>query len=401
MKGPTRLIKLDLKKKFEVSPAVAAITAILIIASSFYAGDALHNQVSLPGLGYNKADFSSLNDLYGLMQRNFDGKLSAQAALDGAKAGLIAAGGDPYTVYLTATQAKTLSDDLTGKLSGIGAEIGIKNNILTIIAPIDNTPAAKAGLRAGDLIAKINGEDTTNMSVDTAVSKIRGDKDTKVTLKLVRSGIPDPFDVTITRDNITVPSVKWSLKNGNVAYINVTQFGPDTADLVNQAATELKGQGATKVILDLRNDPGGYLDAGVSVASQFLPAGKTVVSERTNGKTTSTLSATSGGQLIGLPTVVLINAGSASASEIVAAALHDNGAAQLEGEKSFGKGSVQQIKDLSDGAQLKVTIAHWYTPGGINIGKEGIKPDIEVKLTTDDYNASRDPQLDRALDMLK
>jgi carboxyl-terminal processing protease len=347
------------------------------------------------------ADFSSLNDIYGLMQRNFDGSIDDTKAVDGAKAGLVAAGGDPYTTYLTSKEAKDLNDSLTGKLSGIGAEIGMKGGVITVIAPIDDTPAARAGIKAGDVIARINNEDTSNMSVDTAVSKIRGDKDTKVTLKLLRSGAEEPIDVTITRDQITVPSVKWSLKNNNVAYINVTRFGPDTADLVDKAATDLKNQGATKVILDLRNDPGGYLDAGVAVASQFLDPGKLVVEERTGGKSTSKLTAQDGGKLRGLPTVVLINGGSASASEIVAGALHDNKVAQLEGEKSFGKGSVQEIKNLPDGAQLKVTVAHWYTPGGVNINKEGIKPDVETKLTTDDYNTNRDPQLDKALDLLK
>jgi carboxyl-terminal processing protease len=389
-------------KKLEINPVVALGAVVVIAFGSFYAGDSIGGMISLPFLKpAHQADFSSLNSIYALMQRNFDGKISDQSALDGAKAGLVAAGGDPYTVFLNATSAKALSDELTGKLSGIGAEIGIKNNVLTVISPIEDTPASKAGLRAGDLIAKIDSDDTTNMTVDTAVSKIRGKADTKVTLKIVRAGVPAAFDVVITRANITVPSVKSSLKNGNVAYIDITQFGPDTADLVNKAATSLKAQGATKVILDLRNDPGGYLDAGVSIASQFLPAGKVVVSERTDGKTTNTLTAASGGLLIGLPTVVLINAGSASASEIVAGALHDNNVAQLEGEKSFGKGSVQEIKDLPDGAQLKVTVAHWYTPAGVNINKEGIKPDVTTDLTTDDFNNSRDPQLDKALDMLK
>ncbi|GAC1369811.1 MAG: S41 family peptidase [Candidatus Saccharimonadales bacterium] len=378
------------------------IGVLALMAGSFYAGDALSGTVSLPLLKpAHKVDFSSLNSIYALMQRNFDGQIDDQKALDGAKAGLVAAGGDPYTTYLDAKSAKDLANSLGGKLSGIGAEIGIKNNILTVVAPIADTPAAKAGIQAGDLIAKINNEDTSNMTVDVAVSKIRGAAGTNVTLKIVRTGKPDPFDVTITRADITVPSVTSSLKNGNVAYINVTRFGTDTAALLDKAASDLKAQGATRVILDLRNDPGGYLDAGVAVASQFLPEGKTVVSERTGGKTTSTLKAATGGKLIGLPTVVLINSGSASASEIVAGALHDNKAAQLEGEKSFGKGSVQEIKDLPDGAQLKVTIAHWYTPAGININKEGIKPDVEVKLSSDDYNTNRDPQLDKALEMLK
>ncbi len=388
-------------KKVELNPLVLGGAAILIAFAGFYAGDASGGVVPLPLLKpVRQADFSSLNSLYGLMQRNFDGTITDQKAVDGAKAGLVAAGGDPYTVYLTPAEAKDLSNDLTGKLSGIGAEIGIKSNLLTVIAPIADTPAAAAGLKTGDIIARINGEDTSGMSVDTAVSKIRGQAGTKVTLKIARSGA-DPFDVTITRADITVPSVKSSLKNGNVAYIDITRFGPDTADLVDQAATSLKAQGATKVILDLRNDGGGYLDAGVAVASQFLDEGKTVVSERTNGKTTSTLAASAGGKLHGLPTVVLINGGSASASEIVAGALHDNHAARLVGETSFGKGSVQEIKDLPGGAQLKVTVAHWYTPAGVNINKEGIKPDVETKLTTDDFNANRDPQLDKALELLK
>jgi carboxyl-terminal processing protease len=388
-------------KKIELNPLTLLGSAIVVIIVSFYAGNATTGLVQLPFVkAVNKADFSSLNALYGLMQRNFDGKIDNAKAVDGAKAGLVAAGGDPYTTYLTAAEAKKLEDDLTGKLSGIGAEIGIKSNVLTIIAPIDGAPAQKAGLRAGDFIAKINGEDSSGMSVDTAVSKIRGDADTKVTLNIVRPG-QDPFDVTITRAEITVPSVKWSLKNGNVAYIDVSRFGPDTADLVDKAARELKAQGATKVILDLRNDPGGYLNAGVSVASQFLNSGKVVVSERTGGKTFDTLKAADGGLLRGLPTIVLINGGSASASEIVAGALRDNHVARLVGEKSFGKGSVQEIKTLPDGAELKVTVAHWYTPDGVNINKAGIAPDVETKLTTEDFNSNRDPQLDKALELLK
>ena len=396
--------KLDDIKKILLKPWIIIPVLVVFMGGSFLAGDLAHghftNPLAAKVTASDQPDFSSLNDLYALMKSKFDGSITAQAALDGARKGLVAAGGDPYTVYMDATEAKSLADSLGGKLSGIGAEIGTKNGLITIIAPIKDTPASRAGLLAGDVIGKINGEDTTNMSVDTAVSKIRGDKGTKVTLHIGRVGA-DPFDVTITRDDIVVPSVNWSLKNSDVAYIEVTRFGDDTTTLIQQAATELKSQGAKKVILDLRNDGGGYLSAGQAVASQFMSAGKTVVSERTNGKTTNTLVAQSGGQLIGLPMVVLINGGSASASEIVAGALHDNKVAQLVGEKSFGKGSVQEIDNLNGGAQLKVTVAHWYTPNGININKEGITPDVEVKLTTDDYNANRDPQLDKALDLLK
>lgn len=384
-------------------PLRTTVSLSLVIAvAAFIAGDRLH--------GYNlnplskqpeRINASSLNDLYGLMQRNFDGKIDAQSALEGARKGLVAAGGDPYTVYMTAAEGKALSDDLSGKLSGIGAEIGIKNNVLTVVAPISGAPAEKAGIRPQDLIAKIDGEDTTGLTVDKAVSKIRGKAGTTVKLTVLHTGAPETTEITVTRADLTIPSVKWSLKDGNVAYIKVSTFGTDTTTLINQAATELKGQGATKAILDLRNDGGGYLDAGVAVASQFLTEGKTVVSERTNGKTVDTMNSQGTGQLAGLPLVVLINGGSASASEIVAGALHDNGAAKLVGEKSFGKGSVQEIKKLGNGDQLKVTVAHWYTPKGVNINKEGIKPDVEVKLTNEDYNASRDPQLDKALELLK
>lgn len=335
------------------------------------------------------------------MKQNFDGPFNATAALNGARAGLVAAGGDPYTEYFTPSQAKLLQSDLSDSLSGIGAEIGIKDGALTIIAPLAGTPAAKAGLQPGDVIEYINNQNTTNMNVDNAVDLIRGPAGTKVTLKIDRAGLQEPLKLTITRANITVPSVTWSMKTSTIGYIDISQFTPNTASLMSQAATALKNKGAKGIILDLRDNPGGYLSAGVSVASQFLPAGDVVVSERVGGKTISTIDATSGGQLIGMPTVVLINDGSASASEIVSAALHDNHAAKLVGEQSFGKGSVQTIKDLPGGAELKVTIAHWYTPDGININKQGIAPDFVVPLTTANINAGTDPQLAKAESLLQ
>ena len=385
-----------------ISTRTALISALLVAVVFYAAGDAFHGQSLNPfAKKTDTISASSLNDIYTLMQRNFDGKIDANAALEGAKKGLVAAGGDPYTVYMNADESKALSDDLSGKLSGIGAEIGIKNKILTVVAPVSGAPAEKAGIRAQDMIAKIDGQDTTGLSVEQSVSKIRGKAGTTVKLTVVHVGATETSDITITRADISVPSVKWSMKNGNVGYIQVSTFGTDTKTLIAKAAGELKAQGATKAVLDLRNDGGGYLDAGVAVASEFLEQGKTVVSERAAGKTTDTLASSGGGNLVGDPMVVLINGGSASASEIVAGALHDNAVAQLVGEKSFGKGSVQEIKQLPGGAQLKVTVAHWYTPKGVNINKEGIKPDVEVKLSNDDYNASRDPQLDKALELLK
>jgi carboxyl-terminal processing protease len=376
------------------------IVVSALMVASFWAGDRFHGLVWNPLVpAHSKLDYSSLNDIYATLQDKFDGTITDQAALDGAKAGLVAAGGDPYTTYLTSTQAKALNDSLSGSLSGIGAEIGMKNGLLTVISPIKGSPAIAAGVQSGDVIISIDGTDTTGMTVDAAVAKIRGKAGTVIKLKLGRMGV-DPLTVSITRADITVPSVTWSMKSGNVGLITLSRFGPDTAQLTAQAATELKNQGAAKIILDLRNNGGGYLSAGVSVASEFLPVGKTVVSERTHGKTVDTMNVTNSGVLVGLPTVVLINGGSASASEIVAGALHDNGAATLLGEQSFGKGSVQEIQNLSGGAELKVTVAHWYTPKGVNINKSGLTPDIKVGLTTADFNNSSDPQLDAALAQL-
>lgn len=388
-------------KKLQLNVLTLAAVVVIVGVGSFWAGDIWHDRLPNPFLkSVSRQDFSSLNDLYGLLQRNFDGKIDAAKVLDGAREGLVSSAGDPYTVYLTASQAKALNDDLNGKLSGIGAEIGIKNNLLTVVSPVAGTPAAKAGLQPGDIIAQINGQDTGGMDVDTAVSKIRGRAGTKVTLKLIRAK-GQPFDVTITRADLTIPSVTWSMKDNAIGYINISTFGSDTAGLIDKAAGDLVNQGAKKIILDLRNNGGGYLSAAQAVSSEFLPAGQVIVSEKTGGKTVDQLSSAGGGRLVGLPTVVLVNGGSASASEITAGALHDDHAAKLIGEQTFGKGSVQEIKDLPGGAELKVTVAHWFTPGGINIDKKGITPDQVVKLTTDDYNASRDPQLDAAIAALQ
>ncbi len=347
--------------------------------------------------GYRSQDFSSLNELKATLERKFDGDVDSAKALDGAKAGLVASLGDPYTTYLTKKQAQDLADDLKGNLSGIGAEIGFRNNQLSVIAPIADTPAAKAGLQPKDIIVKIDGKDPSGLTLDEAVSKIRGAAGTKVTLTIVR-GNQAPFDVTITRAAISVPSVTWK-KDGQVGIITITRFGDDTVQKTKQAASELTAQGATKFVLDLRNNGGGYLQAAVGVSSVFMD-NKVVVEERKSGKTTDTLSSSSGGELVGKPLIVLINSGSASASEITAGALQDQGVATLVGEKSFGKGSVQEIIDLAGGAQLKVTVAHWFTPKGRGIDKTGISPDVEVKLSTDDSNAGRDPQLDKAKALL-
>lgn len=383
-----------MSKRSVIAPVAITIAALGL---GFTAGQVAPQVVQLPGkVAGDRPDFSQLEGTYTLLKNKYDGDIDTKKVLDGARAGIMASSGDPYTVFLDEKATKELEDQLSGTLSGIGAEIGIKNERLTVISPIPGTPAEKAGLRPGDKIGLINGEDTGPLTVDQAVGKIRGQEGTKVKLTIVR-GNGQPQEIEITRAVINVPSVTWEMKAGQVAYIKVSSFGNDTNAKVQQAASELKSQGARKVILDVRNDPGGYLAGAVAVTSQFLPEDKLVVDERAGGKTREKLTTTGGGQLVGLPMVVLMNGGSASASEIVAGALRDNGAATLIGEKTFGKGSVQEITKLRSGGELKITVARWYTPSGKNIDKAGLEPDIKVELTNDDFNAGRDPQLERAL----
>jgi carboxyl-terminal processing protease len=369
---------------------------VVLMAASFVGGLIVSDRLK-PKI--DPADFSSLNEIRSVLKQKYDGDLDDQKMLDGAKAGIAAATGDPYTTYLNKEATKQLEDDLSGTLSGIGAEVGIRSAKLVVISPIADSPAAKAGLRAKDEIIKINGEDTNGLSLDEAVRKIRGPEGTTVKLTLIRDN-GTPFEISITRAVINVESVKSSMKAGSVGYIQIVRFGSDTGEKVRAAAVSLKSQGAKSFVLDVRNNPGGYLEASVQVAGVWLDR-KLVVEERRGAKVTNSHTSSGTGSLVGVKTVVLINGGSASASEIVAGALQDHKAATLVGEKSFGKGSVQELAPLDGGGNLKVTIAHWYTPKGKNINKEGISPDVEVKLVAADFEAGRDPQLDKALELLK
>jgi len=360
------------------------------------------NSVANSKNGINLDKFWQVNDI---LHKKFDGEINSEKQSQGAIEGMVASLGDPYTTYLTAKDNKELSDQLTGKLSGVGIEIGTKNDRLTVIAPIDGTPASKAGIRAGDVIVAIDGQDTSGLSTDEAVKKIRGDKGTEVTLTIVRDGAA-PQDIKIIRDDISVPSVTTEIKPGNIGYIKIRTFGAETASDVTKAAQEFADAGVKAVVIDVRDNPGGYLDASVKISSEFMSSG-VVVEERSRTEKNRVINAQSGGSLTKVPVVILVNEGSASASEILAGALQDNGRAVLVGEKTYGKGSVQEIICLSSlniGADcktdsLKVTVAHWYTPKGINISKEGIKPDVDVKLTTQDYNSNTDPQLVKALEV--
>jgi carboxyl-terminal processing protease len=348
-------------------------------------------------------DYATVEQVYDLLKTNYDGKLDQAKLIDGLKSGLAKAAGDPYTQYFDPQDAKAFNNELNGSFTGIGAQLGQnESGNIQIVSPIDGFPASKAGLRPQDIIVSIDGQTTTDMTIDEAVSKIRGPKDTKVTLRILRNKAED-LSFTITRADIKLPSVKSEIINDSVGYMQVSQFGEDTTGLMQKAASDLKAKGAKSILLDLRGNPGGLLTSAVDMSSLWLPEGKTVLQEKRGGVVVNTYTSNAKGDptLKGLPTVVLINAGSASAAEIVAGALRDNNAATVIGEKSYGKGSVQEIRNLPGGAEVKITVARWYRPNGQNIDKKGINPDKEVKMTEDDYNQNKDPQKDAAVQFLK
>jgi len=326
-------------------------------------------------------------------------KLSDKELFYGALKGLAAATGDPYTVFMNPIISKEFSNDMAGTFEGIGAEIGMKGGVLTIIAPLTDMPAQKAGLKAGDKVLKINGEDTSPMSVDEAVGKIRGHKGTQVTLNIWREDFDQPRDFNITRNTIIVKSVTWNTNKDNIMVITISHFNDDTVDLFDRAVSDAVKQNPKGIILDLRNDPGGYLDTAIEVASEWIEDG-VVVTEKYNDDQKNDYLARGRARLKDFKTVVLANEGSASASEIVAGALKDYGLATIVGKKTFGKGSVQELESMPDGSSLKITIAKWLTPKGVNINEEGIVPDAEVDLSKEDYEADKDPQMEKAVELL-
>jgi carboxyl-terminal processing protease len=379
-------------------------SCILIVALIFIFGIEIGNgQIQLNVLSSVRSDnqslpaqlnYSTINQVYNVLKQNYDGKLTANQLLAGLKEGLAQATGDPYTEYFTASEAKVFSNELNNSFSGIGVELGKDSSgNLIVISPINGFPAYKAGIKPQDIITSINGQNTTNMSLDVAAGDIRGSQNTKVTLGIIRNQA-QTLNFTIIRQNIQLPSVTTKILSGNIGYMQINTFADDTSNLAEQAAAQFKQANVKGIVLDLRDNPGGLLNAAISVSSLWLPTNDTVVQEKgTAGE--QTYNATGGDILNGIPTVILINSGSASASEITAGALHDNKAAWLIGAKSFGKGVVQQLINFSDGSELKVTVASWYRPNGQNIEHKGITPDQIVNESSSSTNTD-DTQLSAA-----
>lgn len=351
----------------------------------------------------NKIDFSLFWKVWDLVRQKHIEKnsLDAQKMIYGAINGMLKATGDPYSYFFSPEESKSFTQDIEGSFEGIGAELGIKDNILTVVAPLEGSPAQKAGLMAGDKILKIDEKVSTDMGIDEAVDIIRGKKGTSVKLTILRSGEQETRDISITRDVIEVKSVKLDFKDSNIAHLKITKFGENTDKEFNDAANQIIAKNTKGIILDLRNNPGGLLDKAVTVASKIIPKDQVVVLEEDSQGKKENLKTTGGDKLSNIPIVVLINEGSASASEILAGALRDDLDIILIGKKSFGKGTVQELINLPGNSSVKITIAKWLTPKGDYIMEKGISPDIEVDLTTDDYNNNRDPQLDKAVEIIK
>lgn len=330
----------------------------------------------------------------------------------GAIGGLTSSLGDPYTVFFPPEESKSFETEISGNFEGVGMEIGIKEGVVTVVAPLKGNPAQKAGILAGDKILAIEGQSTVNMSVDKAVKLIRGKVGTKVKITIAREGKKEPLEFILTREVINIPTVDTEVKGGKTAggkiidgvfIIKLYNFYSKSPELFRSALREFIESDTDKLILDLRGNPGGYLEAAVDMASWFLPLGKVVVSEDFGKNAPSQIYRSKGYNIFSsnLKMVILVDGGSASASEILAGALKEHGVAKLVGTKTFGKGSVQEVVKITPETSLKVTIARWLTPLGNSISENGLTPDFEVKLTQDDLTKKKDPQTEKAIEVLK
>jgi len=354
-------------------------------------------------------DFSIFWDVWDRLQKSyFDKKaLNVQKMVYGAVSGMVSSLGDPYTIFLPPEQNKEAKDDLGGKFEGIGAQLGIKDKKIVVIAPLKGSPAEKAGILPGDWIVKVDDKETSGWTLPEAVSKIRGTKGTKVKLTLMQKTDTNTKDITVVRDAIKVASVDLETKevNGKTVYnLKLSRFGDETASEWEKAVDEIVAgwekdkSRISGLVLDLRNNPGGYLSGSVFIASEFLPDGTVVIQENSNGFKQN-FSVNRKGRLLTIPMIILINKGSASASEIVAGALSVRGRAKLVGETTFGKGSIQEAQELDDGAGIHITTAKWLLPNGKWVNGNGVDPD--VKILNDETKPEEDKQLEKAIELLK
>ncbi len=351
-----------------------------------------------------RVDFSTFWQTWNAVNDNFVNadQLDKQKLIYGATSGLVDALDDPHSIFFTPEEAQIFEENLSGTFEGVGMEIGIKENQLVIISPLDNTPAQKAGLLPGDRIIKIDEQLTQSLNLEQCVQFIRGPKETTVTLTVSRENSFQEKEFMLTRAKIEIPTIKWEFEEPDIAYLKIYHFYGNTTQEFNHSSLDiLSHPSIKKIVLDLRNNPGGYLNTAKDIAGWFLEPGQVVAIEQFSADNNNTITAQGNGKLANYPIVVLINQGSASAAEILAGALRDNREIKLIGEKSFGKGSVQEPINLEDSSMLKLTIAKWLTPNETSIDNTGLIPDIKVEMSEEDYQNDRDPQLDKAIEINK
>lgn len=388
-------------KEKRISLGNAIIVSAVFAVIGGFAGYFFKN--ILPGfapyLGFkvqSTADWSALDEVYSQLNSSYNGEVSKSVIIEGAKKGLVAALGDVYTEYMDAEETTSFNDSLHGNIgSGIGIEMGLREGYTRVLRTLPDNPARKAGIHAGDIIYKVDGEEVYKLSADQIAQRVRGETGTEVTVSVIRDG--EELSFTMIRETINNVSAYVDYKD-NAAIITVNRFDLDTGSKVRSFAQEALSKNVSKVILDLRDNGGGYVSAAQDMLSIWVETGKSALIQKSLHFGDETLGVTSGQPILkDMKTIVLVNGSTASASEIVAGALQDYGKATILGTKTFGKGVMQGMYDLSGGTSLKVTIASWYTPNGRSINKEGIEPDVVVERTHEDLDAMRDPQLDKAL----
>lgn len=387
------------------------VTTIILVGISFYCGMQYQQYVTpIPKPDIAGVDFSLLWDTWNKLESNYLRPLDYTKMIRGAASGMVDAVGDPYTVFFDPEGADDLEKDISGEFEGVGMEVEKKGENIIVVAPLDGTPAQKAGIMPQDILYEINGISTVGFSTDQAVKIIRGPKGTKVEVTMLRKAKDGSYEkkkITMVREKIELPVLKFEIKkidNKDVAYIKITQFTSHTFEKTLEAVGKIKQNGTQKIIIDLRNNPGGLLDQTILVSGLFLDKDQVIVAEGKGKLNDEQIYENSKKGIFAsneYKLVVLINEGSASASEIMAAALKENNRAQLVGKKSYGKGSVQTPIKLKDGSTLKVTIAEWLTPKQNHIDGKGIAPDFEVEITEKDIEDNKDPQLQKALELLK
>lgn len=389
---------------------VALVVLLIVFFIGSYTGERKAKNSFFPsGIPITSEQFEPYWKVWNVINDKFVSATTTdtQARIWGSIRGLASSQNDPYTVFFPPEENKTFKSDIAGNFEGVGMEIAIKDGILTVVTPVKNSPAERAGVKAGDKIIKINGNLTNDLTVEKAVKQIRGERGTTVKIVFVREGVSLPIEKSIVRDIIDIPTLETSTRN-DIFIIRLFSFTAQSPDLFRKALREFIESGKHKLIFDLRGNPGGYLDAAWDISSWFLPSGKVIVTEDFGGKGTNKVYTSKGYDVLngyfGSPSkykvIVLVDGGSASASEITAGALQEQGVAKLVGNKTFGKGSVQELVPITSNTSLKVTIARWLTPKGHNLSHDGLEPDYDVKVTQKDIDDKKDVQLDKAVEIL-